>query len=289
MVQQQASIQTFDLTGIQRQTIQEDGQARGGADNANATINAGVTEVNGLAVPIISVGFMRNIATLEKLHYWFSTGQNAAGAANVPRRSNGANKWDNASVVVDQIATLTGGATNWTGGELLILGWDENQTHTPDENFWQLLASETLTGTDSNVQMTVAAKRYLWAQAYIKPTAALIPWLRFNNVSTGTPYANRQGDDGTETTTASQNQMAIGTSESTPQFVNMFILNVSALEKLVVAHSVSQQTAGEANTPSRRMMATKHALTGSQITEVDFVSSTSSFASGSVFKVWGAD
>lgn len=235
-------------------------------------------------------GYIANFATKEKLIMEHYCDSNSSGAGAAPGRRETVAKWINTANPIDQIEILQTGAGDFSSGdELVILGWDPADTHT--DNFWEELATDTLTGADSNVQLTLStARKYLWIQAYLKPTATLVPWLRFNNVSTGTPYAFRKSDNG-ETDPApstSQNQIVIGTSESIPQLVNIFVINVSANEKLVIAHSVAQNTLG-LNAPTRRETVAKHALTGSLITEVDFVSSISSFASDSEFKVWGAD
>jgi len=239
---------------------------------------------------LFSVCHLVNFATKEKLGIMHSVQQLTAGDGTAPNRHEEVGKWVEITDPLDILRHETNTATTFdTNSEVVVLGWDPDDVHT--DNFWEQLATETLSATDSNVQLSITAKKYLWIQAYMKPTATLVPWLRFNNVSTGTPYAYRKSDNGEAdpTPSTSQNQIVIGLSESTPQFVNIFVINRSANEKLVTAHSVGQNTAGEGTPPTRRETAAKHDLTGSQITEVDLVSSTSSFASGSEFKVWGAD
>lgn len=233
---------------------------------------------------------MANFSTKEKLMILHETSQQTAGAANAPGRQEIVGKWANTVAAINEIDFTKAGDTWDSGTEMVVLGWDPADIHT--DNFWEQQATDTLSGTDSNVQLTLDNNRkYLWIQAYLKPTATLVPWLRFNNVSTGTPYAYTKSDNGEAdpAPSTSQNQMVIGLSESTPQFVNIFVINRSANEKLVMVHSVGQNTAGAGNAPTRRETAAKWANTVGLVTEVDFVSSTSSFADGSEFKVWGAD
>ena len=72
-------------------------------------------------------------------------------------------------------------------------------------------------------------------------------------------------------------------------FSNWFIINNSANEKLVIGHSVQQNTAGAANAPKRVEFAHKWANTSAQITEIDFDSQSGNFGSNSIIKVWGSD
>jgi len=212
------------------------------------------------------------------------------GAAQVTFRNESAGKCIEATDPIDEFNYENNGSGSYDiNSQLVVLGLDPLDTHT--DNFWKLIATDTLTTTDSNVQLTLSpVRKYLWIQAYMKPTATLVPWLRFNNVSTGTVYTHTHSNNGgTNTSTASQNQIVIGTSESVPQFVNILIVNPTDKEKIVTSHTVSQNTAGEANTPDRRETVSKYANNSTQINEVDFVSSTSSFAAGSEFRVWGGD
>jgi len=260
----------------------------GGVDSTTASQNQ-ILLNPASTTPTFSNSYAGNLSSKEKMITSHTVEQNTAGAATAPDRREMVAKHAQTSNPISAFNLAASTSTFATGSEMVVLGWDPDDTHT--DNFWEELATDTLTGTDANVQLSVTAKKYLWIQAYMKPTATLVPWLRFNNVSTGTPYAYRKSDNGEADPAASvsQNQMVIGLSESTPQFVNIFVINVSANEKLVISDLGGQNTAGKTNAPTRRETIAKHALTGSQITEVDFVASTSTFASGSEFKVYGAN
>lgn len=266
-------------------------QCNGGTDITNGTRDDWFTFNSSFNASSFQVGYHSNLSGKEKLGMSHSINAGSTGSSTAPNRNEATGKWVNTSSPINEILHDNNVSQDYPiGAELVVLGWDPADTHT--NNFWEQLATCTLSGTDSNVQLSISTRKYLWIQAYMKPTATLVPWLRFNNVSTGTPYAYRKSDNGESPDPApstSQNQMVIGLSESTPQFVNIFVINSSADEKLVVVDSVGQNTSGAGNVPTRRETGAKHALTGSQIIEVDLVSSTSTFASGSEFKIWGHD
>jgi hypothetical protein len=70
----------------------------------------------------------------------------------------------------------------------------------------------------------------------------------------------------------------------------MFIINNSANEKLVIGHTVDQNTAGAGTAPDRLESVAKWANTSDQITEIDVTNTSGgSFDTGSIIKVWGSD
>ena len=73
-------------------------------------------------------------------------------------------------------------------------------------------------------------------------------------------------------------------------FINMFVINNSANEKLFLSHVAHQGTAGAANSPNRREGAKKWTNTSSQVTSLQFTSDNSNgIVSGSTLKVWGSN
>jgi hypothetical protein len=77
---------------------------------------------------------------------------------------------------------------------------------------------------------------------------------------------------------------------SNPKFINGFIINNSANEKLVISNSIEQNTAGAGTAPQRREAVGKWAYTSGQITSVQITrSGAGSFDTGSIIKVWGSD
>jgi hypothetical protein len=133
-----------------------------------------------------------------------------------------------------------------------------------------------------------SAKKYLWCQVFTKNSSTTNAKFTFNN-DTGNNYAYRHNLNGSEGTSTSQPQFQINAANGSA-FYNMFIINNSANEKLVIGHTVDQNTAGAGTAPDRLESVAKWANTSSQITEID-VDNTSagSFDTGSIIKVWGAD
>jgi len=70
----------------------------------------------------------------------------------------------------------------------------------------------------------------------------------------------------------------------------MFIINNSSNEKLVISHTVQQNTAGAANAPRRIENVGKWANTSNQITEIDIDNTgAGSYDTNSKLRVWGSD
>ena len=120
------------------------------------------------------------------------------------------------------------------------------------------------------------------------------------NSDTGSSYARRwRIDGGTEWTTGSTTGLmchnAVGT--QTDNFFNMFIVNNSANEKLVISSSVYTISTGAGSPPSREEHVGKwHRVSGSgtgdassQITSIQFDHGGSNFGIGSSIKVWGSN
>ena len=113
--------------------------------------------------------------------------------------------------------------------------------------------------------------------------------VRFNS-DTGSNYARRWDiNGGTEFTGVSQTSALAhnGVGSETANFTNMFIINNSANEKLVISHSNYATTAGAGTAPSREEHVMKWANTSAQITSIDF--DATNFGIGSILKVWGSD
>ena len=142
---------------------------------------------------------------------------------------------------------------------------------------------DTTGGASATIDLTgLADKRYLMVLSDLGYTAALVPYLRLNSVSTGTPYADRYSSNGgADATTVSQNQILYSNSSSTRSFGVGYISNKSANEKLFYGHTVNQSTAGAGTAPSRYELAAKHANTASVVSAVNLATSTSTFTNTS--------
>jgi hypothetical protein len=83
---------------------------------------------------------------------------------------------------------------------------------------------------------------------------------------------DRYDNDGgtTETTgTSLASFQQVSRTANLPQFTNMFIVNNSANEKLIIAHTVYQNTAGAGTAPNRWEAVGKWANTSAQITAMN--------------------
>ena len=129
----------------------------------------------------------------------------------------------------------------------------------------------------------------MWIQAYIITGTELNSLFRFNG-DTANNYSNRQSrNGGADSTNTSIGHANIFSTYAAPAFINMFVVNVSSKEKLVIGHLVQRNTAGAANAPNREEFVFKWANTSSQITDATFTGSSGNIGSGSMIKVWGSD
>ena len=249
--------------------------------------------------PELTVQYIANKSDKEKLGISHSCGAQADGAGTAPNRREHTGKWANTSNVIDRIRATTayGSRSYGTGSEVVVLGYDPDDTHTT--NFWEELASVTL-GTDGDVLSsgTFTAKKYLWVQAFIKNSGTSTRYnteMTFNG-DTGSNYSERRSLDGSSDAT-SVNQTKIMNSGVTGSdddlwCLNMFIINNSANEKLCIGHGFDTYAGSGAGTaPSQRFeKVAKWANTSSQITNITITNSdTSNYDAISELRVWGSN
>ena len=230
------------------------------------------------------VSYIANYSSKEKLGIANLVGGNTAGAGNAPQRFEAVSKWANTSNAINRIQTQ-GTMTN-ANSEMVVLGYDPADTHT--NNFWEELYSGSVSSASQISTGTITAKKYLWCQLYSDKTAALSTQWRFNN-DTANNYSYRISDNGGTDSAGTSIGWAVGDNGGAGNtFENVFIINNSANEKLVINHTVNQSTAGAGTAPTRRETVAKWANTSNQITEIDVNTSTSTFANA-YLRVWGAD
>jgi hypothetical protein len=84
-----------------------------------------------------------------------------------------------------------------------------------------------------------------------------------------------------------------GNSTTEKFFMNAFIINNSANEKLGIAHINNLITAGAGTAPTRRETVGKWSNTSTQITKVGFknraATTGQNITAGSIIKVWGSN
>jgi hypothetical protein len=267
-----------------------------GGSDSTGTSATGISLSRNDTNPEWTVGYFANLSTKEKLSLAWKVEQGTAGAANAPKhRIESAGKWTNTSNVIDQYRWNTGGSETWSAGsEVVVLGWDPTDTHTT--NFWEELASVELGSANANITSgTITAKKYLWVQAYFNLAdsgTTSDARLTFNS-DTGSNYATRNAQNGgaEQTLTSQANTRINYSSLTTPAFLNLFIVNNSANEKLMIGHLTSAGTAGAGGAPDRRIEYTgKWTNTSSQITNINFNDGgLTDYPAGTILKVWGSN
>jgi len=267
------------------------GSNNGSSDSADTSFNdmeAGATSTE----PYFQIGYLSNFATKEKLLISHLVAQTTAGGGTAPFRNESVGKHAQTTNPVSSYQWITSAAATFdTGSECVVLGWDPTDTHTT--NFWEEIFSEKLT---SNLQEfdtgTITAKKYLWLQFYqVGHTGNSI--LTFN-ADTGTNYARRHEINGAvDATVTSQtglvNVLTGGTGDN-QTLTNMFIINNSADEKLMIFSTTFDTASGAATAPMKILGVCKWANTSAQITRIQVDDNTGTgFNAPSFLKIWGAD
>jgi len=264
-------------------------------NNANQdSIEFGFGGVN--ALPNFKVDYWSNISGQEKLQYGHVVLGNT-GAGAVPSRSETIGKWDNTASPITDITAFNPTCGCWAAcSQVVVLGWDECDTHTTACNFWVELADVTLACAGDNLSSgTITAKKYLKMQAYIIPCGTVNALGTYNN-DTCMNYAWRFSDNGTADTTGMCSAFGFfvedsgGTDFTTPAYVSSYIINVCCQQKLSIQECIVVKAAGAGNVPARDEQVGKWSNSVSQITEIEFDNSQAgSFDVGSRIKVWGSD
>ena len=154
---------------------------------------------------------------------------------------------------------------------------------------WERLATVTLGSTNNTITSgTITAKRYLRIEGYIlKSSSSAELTLRFNNDS-GSNYARRKNNNNSEGTDTGSSKLELIGGEATPAYFTMGIGNISNREKLCITQVV-RSTTGAGTAPDRIENLSKWVNTSAQITQIDVLSVSSTFAVGSTITIWGAD
>ena len=263
----------------------------GGSDTTSTSTDKFLITGGSSPDPELNVTYIANKSDKEKLII-SHRGYGIPGASNPPKRFEFASKWVNTSNPLDIVNFYQGGSDQYaSGSEVVVLGYDPDDTHT--DNFWEQLADVTLSSTGDNLSSgTISAKKYLWIQTYISDTGGQDSVnMTFNN-DTGNNYAFRRNNNGgTDATTTSTSHITLHSSEVTEDlFSNVFIINNSSNEKFVIGHTIQNQTLGAGTAPIRKEFVGKWANTSSQITEIDLDNnSTGSYDTNSFIKVWGSN
>jgi hypothetical protein len=137
---------------------------------------------------------------------------------------------------------------------------------------WGKASSTTLSSSGDNISSgTITASKCNQYMTHISDVGGQHAVdLRFNN-DTGNNYAFRRNNDGgTDATTTSTSHITFHSSEVTEDlFSNVFTINISSEEKLVIGHTIQNHTLGASTAPKRKEFVGKWVNTSSQVTEID--------------------
>jgi hypothetical protein len=281
---------TIDATGNYARRASNNGGTDSAVNGRSYIFESmGVTQ-NGM----FGVDYIANLSSKEKLGIRHLVYQNTAGAGNIPNREENYGKWANTSNVIDIIQDKNTAAGSFdTGSEIVVLGWDPDDTHT--DNFWTQLADVDVTTGTTISTGNFTAKKYLWVQFYLDASAISFDWQFNSSTDTQTStYSGRHSNNGegptatTDYTQINKNVMAenFGLNAS-PHFGSMFIVNNASKEKLVTGHLVNQNTAGAGYAPNRGEFAYKWTNTTNQINNITMLNSVN--VSRFIMKVWGSN
>lgn len=261
----------------------------GGADAATTSRGNMIIADIASSTETFNVGYISNFSTKEKLMMTQHVNQSTAGAGTAPQRTESVGKWANTSNSLDRFQYDSG---SWlSGSECVVLGWDPADTHS--NNFWTELAS--VDGSGSSFDVTFTPKKYLWIQFYgtlSSGTGGLALRTGSGSVDTGTNYARRISKNGAgdSTQVSDDNINPAYPDAPTSFFVNIFVINVSAKEKLFICNTVDQSTAGAGTAPNRYENVSKWTNTSGQIDRFRFLTAGGgTWGSNTIAKIWGAD
>ena len=263
----------------------------GASDATNTSHNRIVsdTDIDGSD---FTVSEFNNISAQEKLGILHRVHQSGSGAGNAPEREEMIGKWVNTSSRITSIQSVNTETGDFdTGSEILVLGYDDDESDSGTP-FWQELADVELSSAGDTLNSGIfTAKKYLWVQIFGIASSNLDNVkIRFNNYSDSSYAYRHNSNGGSESTNTSDSGFNyVGTNAAHNHYVNMFVVNKSDKEKLAIIEQVRTDT-GASNTPTRKEVVGKWAKTDQQIVRVTAVNGGSGdFASGSYIKVWGAD
>ncbi len=239
------------------------------------------------------VTYWANLAGKEKLGISHFVDRNAVGAGAAPMRSEAVLKWDDVSTAINRFNSPPSWNLWDSGSEMIVLGWDPEDTHTT--NFWEELATDTGDGASTDITCTFTAKKYLWIQAWIEGSSSANQTFRLGSSSTpdtGSNYSRRRSNNGgSDTTLTSQDNLLSTWNDATNhQFWNIFIVNNASNEKLCIMHSMNMGGATGAGTaPARYEWVNKWTNTSNQADIFEVNRASGNWSTNSIVKVWGSN
>jgi hypothetical protein len=272
----------------------------GGSDSTSAGTNRFMSTHDSKSIDSRFIqGYIANKSSQGKLGIFNVNENPSTGAGTAPSRIEGVGKHVQTSNPINELQLFNDEAGSFdTGGELVVLGYDPDDTHT--DNFWEELASVD-TGAGAVLDSgTFTAKKYLWFQfdAVVDTYNNTNATIRFNS-DTGSNYNRRLSQNGmaTDNIAVNQSNMTFTYSGGKRVFGNYFVINNSANEKLAIGHTNAIGTASNSTSegagvaPRRVEVVGKWANTSSQITQIEVLDTAQGdlgLTSGTI-KVWGSN
>ena len=288
------SLGVKDTTESYANRVSKNGASSGsGYDNRQ---NIVFSAKSGGTQPEFAVSYIANKSDRAKLLIGHSVNAHTAGANQEPDRTEFVGKQAQTSNPLNVVSFDNTGTGDYVSGtECVVLGYDPDDTHT--DNFWEQLASVDLSGGDATSLSsgTFTAKKYLWVQVFAERNsdANIQPIFRVGNSSVDTlsNYSFRYSSNGaTDATVTTDTSMGLGWNAGRKHFINMFIINNSSNEKLIISHDVNNNASGAGNAPNRFESVGKWANTSSQINVIQMLEEDGfTFGTDSFIKVWGHD
>ena len=128
----------------------------------------------------LSVVYINNGSTIEKLAHYKTVNSGSSGASNAPNRMQGVLKWANTDTITSYGTHDVQSGTFNTGSEIVVLGAKKSGTNTDKAGFWQELADVSVSSGSLIDTGTITAKKYLYLELYTVPSGTSYSWLRFN-------------------------------------------------------------------------------------------------------------
>jgi hypothetical protein len=252
------------------------------------------------------VTYVTNKANKEKLilSQLGSIGTTGAGSGAQPSKRESAEKWRNTSDRISKVelGDYFGSGTFLSGTEIVVLGWDPDDTHTT--NFWEQLADVEQTTAQLTLDSgTFTAKKYLWVEIYGETTTHLSGSITFNGEVSGNssyPYYTFRGrkDDGSDDVSEiNKSWIVLDQADTgfgdTQYFSNIFIKNIADEEKIAIINTVendNDQTTS--HIPHSYQCRGKWTNTSNQVTRITVnkrEGGAGNYKVGSRIRVWGSD
>ena len=261
----------------------------GGSDGTEGGLNYDALQNASSPNDIFIVTNIRNTLNREKLWTIDLMNRGTAGSGNQVNRREGVGKWDNTAQINRVKVYNTDSGSYAAGSEIVVLGCDDDEADS-GTNFWQELYTSNATGDYDTGVGGIAAKRYLMMDMILESGGDT--GLIFNGDSGGN-YAHRQAHNGAADYAGYLNQSGAwlnsGQTMTSGEFgmYKVYIVNVSAREKLIISHAVINEVSG-VNEPERAEVNSKWVNTSAQITDIEGASGGGTLVNHNV-RIWGGN